>query len=144
MTENAGRKQGGQFRKGQSGNPAGKPKGLRNTTTRVLEALLDGEAEEIVRKAVELAKEGDAAAMRAVLDRLLPPRKDRHVEFALPKIETIADLPKASAALLDAVAAGELTPSEANELGKLIEAHVRAVEVSNLDERLAKLEGMFS
>jgi hypothetical protein len=50
----------------------------------------------------------------------------------------------ASAALLDAVAAGELTPSEVKDLGKLIEAHVRAVEVSNLDERLAKLEGMFS
>ena len=46
----------------------------------------------------------------------------------------------ASAALLAAVASGELTPSEAAELGKLVEAHVRAIEVTEIQERLARLE----
>jgi hypothetical protein len=124
------------------GNP-GRPKGSRNATTLVLEALLDGEAEEIVRKAVELAKAGDGAAMRAVLDRLLPPRKDRPIAFELPPIKGVADLPAATAALLRAVAMGDLTPSEATEFAKLIEAHVRAVEVTDLAERVAKLEGAF-
>src|SRR5665213_366817 len=53
------------FKKGQSGNPAGKPKGTRNATTRMLEALLAGEAEEITRKAIEMAKAGDGPALRA-------------------------------------------------------------------------------
>ncbi len=60
--------------------------------------------------------------------------------FALPAVERIADVVKASAALLQAVASGELTPSEAADLGKLIEAHVRAIDVTEIQERLARLE----
>ena len=106
------------------------------------EALLDGEGETITRKAVELAKSGDTVALRLCLDRLAPVRKDRPVTFALPKIEAMADLPKASGALLDAVASGELTPSEAAELGKLVEAHVKAIELTNVQARLDALERM--
>ena len=75
-SENSGRHQG-QFKPGQSGNPAGKPKGTRNKATLAVEALLDGEAEELTRKAIELAKTGDIPALRICLDRILPPRKDR-------------------------------------------------------------------
>ena len=132
------------FRKGQSGNPNGRPLGARNKTTLAVDALLDGEAEAITRKAVELAKAGDTVALRLCLDRLAPVRKDRPVTFALPRIETTADLPKASAALLEAVASGELTPSEAAELGKLVEAHVRAIEVTDMAARLEALERMGS
>src|SRR4029450_9803029 len=39
------------FEPGKSGNPAGKLKGTRNKTTLAVEALLDGEAETITRKA---------------------------------------------------------------------------------------------
>jgi hypothetical protein len=41
-----------------------------------------------------------------------------------------------------AVAEGELTPSEAGELGKLVEAYVKALEATEFDERLGKLERM--
>src|SRR3954465_9096925 len=58
--ENTGRKQKPQlFGPGQSGNPNGRPQGSRNKTTLAVEALLDGEAEALTRKAVELAKNGD-------------------------------------------------------------------------------------
>jgi hypothetical protein len=128
------------FKPGQSGNPNGRPQGSRNKVTLACDALLEGEAEAITRKAIELAKTGDGPALRLCLERIAPPRKDRPVNFVLPRIETVADLPKASAALLDAVASGELTPGEAAELGKLIEAHVKAIEVTDLQERLARLE----
>ena len=81
-----------------------------------------------------------AHPLRLCLDRIAPPRRDRPVTFALPAIETTADLPKASAALLEAVASGELTPSEAAELGKLVEAHVKAIEATQLQARLERLE----
>ena len=63
--ENSTKEQRGRpFVKGQSGNPKGKPKGVRNRLTLAAEALLDGEAETITRKAVELAKDGDMTAIR--------------------------------------------------------------------------------
>src|ERR1700712_2873252 len=87
MAENTARKQRGKpFKPGRSGNPAGKTKGSRNATTRAMEALLDGESEALTRKAIDLAKDGDMAALRLCLDRILPPRKDRPVSIALPSI----------------------------------------------------------
>jgi len=130
------------FEPGKSGNPAGKLKGTRNRTTMAVEALLDGEAEAITRKAVELAKGGDLTALRLCLDRIAPPRKDRPVLFELPPVSSAADAAKAAAALLEAVAVGDLTPSEASELGKLIEAYVKALEATDFAERLTKLERM--
>src|SRR3954467_6366459 len=137
---NSGRMQDTRFKPGQSGNPAGKAKGTRHRATLAAESLLDGEAETITRKAIEMAKAGDTVALRLCLDRLAPVRKDRPVTFALPAIKTTADLPKASAALLEAVASSELTPSEAAELGKLVEAHVRAIELIDMQARLEVLE----
>jgi hypothetical protein len=128
------------FKPGRSGNPNGRPLGSRNRVSIACDELLEGEAEAITKKAIELAKNGDGPALRLCLERIAPARKDRPVNFTLPKIETVADLPKASAALLDAVAAGELTPVEAAELGKLVEAHVKAIEVTDIAERLARLE----
>lgn len=74
------------------------------------------------------------------LDRLIPVRRDRPVLFDLPSIETTADLPKATNALLQAVASGDLTPSEAADIGKSVDAHVRAIEATDLHERLLRLE----
>jgi Family of unknown function (DUF5681) len=128
------------FEPGQSGNPAGKAKGTRNKVTLAIEALLDGEAEALTRKAIELAKGGDLAALRLCLDRLAPPRKDRLVMFELPTITSAADAVKASAALVTAVAIGDLTPAEAGELGKLIEAYVKALEATDFAARLDNLE----
>lgn len=130
----------GRFRPGQSGNPAGKPRGLRNRATLALEAILDGEGELITRKAIELAKGGDAQALRMCLDRLMPSRKDRPVTFDLPEIATTADLPRATNALLQAVASGDLTPSEAADIGKAVNAHVRAIEAADLHQRLLRIE----
>ena len=123
------------------GNP-GRPAGSRNKASLAVDALLDGEAEAITRKAIEMAKDGDAVALRLCLDRIAPARRDRPIPFALPPIETTADLTKATAALLAAVAAGDLTPSEAAELGKLVDAHARAIEITAIHERLSRLEAI--
>ncbi len=130
----------GQFGAGRSGNPSGRPKGARNRTTLAVEALLEGEAEALTRKAIEMALSSDGPAMRLCLDRLCPPRKDRHVPFALPLITSAADAVKASAALVAAVADGELTPSEAADLGKLIETVLRGIELTDVQDRLTRLE----
>ena len=129
-----------QFQPGQSGNPKGRPRGCRHRATVAAEALLDGEAEGLTRKAIELALAGDTTALRLCLERILPPRKDRPVQLELPPIEGVQDLARATMVLLGAVAAGELTPAEAGEVAKLVEAHRRTIETVELEERLRRLE----
>lgn len=131
----------GQFRVGQSGNPAGKAKGARNRTTLAVEALLDGEAEALTRRAIEMALDGDGPAMRLCLDRICPPRKDRTITFTLPEITAPADLTKATAALLKGVAEGEITPGEAAELSRLVDVHLKAIAVADLAARVEAIEG---
>ncbi|AMJ61983.1 DUF5681 domain-containing protein [Bosea sp. PAMC 26642] len=133
----AGNTRGKPFAPGNTG----KPKGARHKTTLAIEKLLDDEAETLTRKAIELAKAGDMQALRLCMDRLAPARKDRPVSFELPPIDSVDDLPKATQALMTAVACGDLTPSEAAELGKLVDAHVKAIEVTDLSRRLDALEG---
>jgi hypothetical protein len=65
------------------------------------------------------------AALRLCLERLLPPRRDRPVTFELPKIKTVNDLAIASSAILEACAAGTLSPGEGAEVMGLISGHVR-------------------
>jgi Family of unknown function (DUF5681) len=141
MAEKSATKQRGRpFQKGQSGNPAGKPKGTRHAVTRAMEALLDGDSEDITRKAIEMAKAGDAAAIRLCMDRLLPARKDRPIVLELPKLETTADIVKASVALVSAAAAGQITPSEAGELSKLVEGHSNILKADELQKRIEAVE----
>ena len=121
------------------GNP-GKPKGTRSRITRAMETLLDGEAERLTRKAVELALTGDGLALRLCMDRLLPALRERPVNVELPPLGSPKDAVTASAALLQAVAGGELAPGEARELGRLLELHLKALEVHELETRLAALE----
>ncbi|WP_407166596.1 DUF5681 domain-containing protein [Bradyrhizobium sp. ORS 111] len=139
-----GKQRGRPFQRGRSGNPAGKPKGTRNATTVALEALLDGEAEELTRKAIELAKGGDMAALRLCMERIVPPRRDRPVTFEMPAITQPAEAAAAMASILVGVSAGQITPGEASEVAKLVEAFVKAVEIADLAARIDRLERMTS
>jgi Family of unknown function (DUF5681) len=145
-TEGAGsaktavKQRGRPFEKGMSGNPNGRPAGSRNKASLAIDALLDGEAENITRKAIEMAKAGDGPALRLCMDRLAPPRRDRHIAFTLPKLDTAADAKTAAGAIVQAVADGDLTPSEAAELSKLVENFTRVVEATDFQARLEALE----
>jgi hypothetical protein len=140
----AGKQRGKPFRKGRSGNPDGRPKGSRNVTTVALESLLDGQATALTQKAIDLALTGDMAALRICLDRILPPRKDRPLTFEFPAITNAAEAATTMSAILAAVASGEITPTEASEIGKLVDSYVRAVEATELAARIERLERMTS
>jgi Family of unknown function (DUF5681) len=127
------------FQIGQSGNPAGRPRGARNKRTLALENIMEGESEVITRKVVEMAKGGHITAIRLVIDRLAPVQKDRPVDFELPPLDTPADAVAASAAIVAAVAAGDLTPLEAAQLSKVVHAYVQALEAHVFEKTLAKL-----
>jgi hypothetical protein len=139
-SDNTEQRQNGRFKPGMSGNPAGMPKGTRHKATRAVEALLDGEAEGLTRKAVEMAMKGDGIALRLCLERLCPPRRDRPIAFELPPISDAQHLPLAAIGLLQAVAGGDVTPEEASHIMKLIEGAGKAIQVAELEARVAALE----
>jgi len=138
MTRKSGRNTDGTF---GPGNP-GKPKGARHKATQAALALLDGEAEALTRQAVTMALGGDTTALRLCLERIAPPRKDAPVNFPLPAMQSAADAAKAAGAVLAAVAEGELTPTEGAHIMSLVETYRRTLETSELETRLAALEGV--
>ncbi|MCK9543969.1 MAG: hypothetical protein M0R03_18270 [Novosphingobium sp.] len=135
---NDGRKPDGTFAKGNQ--LGGSKAGSRHRVTRAMEALLEGQHEALTAKAVDMALAGDTVALRLCLDRLAPPRKDSPVSFALPPIRSAADTVAASSALLDAVAAGEVTPDEAGRVMALLSSHKALVEAGDLERRIEALE----
>ena len=83
---------------------------------------------------------GDIPALRLCLDRILPPRKDSPVAFDLPEMKTLNDAVPAMGALVKAVGRGDLTPTEAGELTKMVQAFAKIIETAELEERVRKLE----
>jgi len=135
-SDTAGRDGKGRFRRGN----AGRPKGARHRTTQAVEALLDGEAAALTRRAIELALAGDTVALRLCLERIAPPRREAPVSVEIPEIQSAGDLPKAIAALLQAAGRGDLTPGEAGRLAALVDVAGRALESHDIELRLRMLE----
>jgi Family of unknown function (DUF5681) len=128
------------FAKGKSGNPAGRPAGARNRKSLAAAALLDGEAEALTRKAVEMALAGDPTALRLCLERILPTCRERTVKFPLPSIESPADIAPAMKAVAAALAEGAISPGESEAIARMVDTFVRAIDTSDFERRLAALE----
>ena len=134
---NSGRDAKGRF---APGNP-GRAKGQRGRAAQAAQAMLDGECEAITRTAIDAALSGDTVALRLVLERILPVRKDSPVQFTLPAMETATDAARAAGAVLAATGAGELSPAEACHVMQLVETYRKTLETSELETRIAALEG---
>ncbi|MDO9526808.1 MAG: hypothetical protein Q7J57_14935 [Gemmobacter sp.] len=80
-------------------------------------------------------------ALRLCLDRIAPPRKDATLVFDLPTMTTARDAVTAAGAVLGVVAVGELTPTEGAHIMALIETYRRTLETTELEARVAALEG---
>jgi hypothetical protein len=121
------------------GNP-GRPPGSKNKTTRMAEQLVEGQAEQVVQKLLELAQAGNLAALRMVLDRVWPPRKGQPVNVVMPPINTSEDVFPAIAAIWTAIREGGLTPEEASALSIVIDRSIQAIELYDITKRIAALE----
>ena len=134
------KKNNSQFARGTSGNPSGRPPGSRNHATLLMEALLEGEAHELTRKAIDLAKAGDTHALRLCLDRLMPPGKDRLVHFDLPPIRGLDDVPLVMVSIMAAISEGKITPQEGEVISRILAEHAKVMTTQDVERRLQKLE----
>lgn len=128
------------FKPGTSGNPAGKPAGTRSKATQLLTAMMEGGAQKITQAVIEAAQGGDLMAAKIILDRVMPPAKERPVHVDLPDTSTSEGVSAAQNAILQAVATGELLPGEASTLSTIVEAKRRAIETQELADRITQLE----
>lgn len=126
------------WKKGQSGNPEGRP---RNTgQVAKLRALLEPDAPKLLEKAKELALEGDGVMMRLCLERLVPPVKTRDDPIDIPGLKDATTLKEKGDAIINALAEGHIGPSEAATLMQMVGAQARVIEVDDIEQRLAALE----
>jgi hypothetical protein len=120
------------------GNP-GRKRGSKNRSTLITAALLEGEADEIVRKGMELAKAGNVVMLKFFLSRIVPP--ERTITFDWPGVNSADDAPEALGAIMRLVSEGTITPSEGAALASVVHTYSRVVENADLVKRLDLLEG---
>ncbi len=140
--DKTGKKQGGRtrFKPGQSGNPQGRKLGSRNKVSALVDTILEDQAQELAQVALQKAMDGDAVLIKALLDRVCPPRKERTVSLDLPSIDKAQEVPGAMKTILQATAAGELEPGQAATLIQALGGHLKALEMTELEQRLETVE----
>ena len=139
---NAGRNQAGQFVKGASGNPRGKSKGTLHKATRAALALMEGQLEEVTQVLIDKAMSGDMVAVKLVLDKLVPQAKEAPIAagLTLPARLTAENLSETLETVVKGVASGVLLPGEGQALTAMLNGLGKALELSELEKRIAALE----
>ena len=129
------------YRPGESGNPAGRPKGARNKRQSLMSALkdvfgTDGEAA-FWRMVVERAKAGDPQAIALIAKRIMPELRPQAapVDITLPE-----ELDQAAAEILKQTAAGDVTADAAKDLLAGLLSVTRIHEAVDIEARIAALE----
>jgi hypothetical protein len=105
-----------------------------------LQSLLDDQGDALLRVCIAHGLDGNMAAARLALDRLMPAAKERCIRIELPQIESASDLPKAIGAIVGQVASGSITPVEGSTICGMLSAMRSAFELVDLAARLEAIE----
>ena len=125
------------FKKGTSGNPRGRIKGIPDRRTQARE-LFAQHRDELVGVAIEKALAGDMQALRLCLERICPPIRATDSPVNLGTLPP--SLAEKGEHVLRELAAGKLAPDTAATIMVAIANHARITEVSQLEQRIAALE----
>lgn len=125
------------YKKGQSGNPSGRPKGTKDSRT-ALRELLKPHAPALVKKAVDQALEGDAQALRLCLDRLIPAMPAQAEPVMIDASPD--DLAQAGREVLSQTFAGSISVTVAGQLLQSLQGQARITEIDELVRRIEALE----
>ncbi len=79
-----------------------------------------------------------------VLDRIVPPVKERRVQLTLPPVQYAKDIANALQQVIAAVAGGDIAPHEGQAIATLLETQRKAIETEAFEQHLANLEERLS
>lgn len=127
----------GQFTKGATGNPRGRPVGTSiNQKIRKSIAEDGGRLLDAIKQA---AFNGDMAAAKILIDRLSPSLKPESDRIQLPALAQ-DDIGKQAQAIIEGAACGDLAPDVAATLVSAITGKARITELAEIEARIAALE----
>lgn len=130
----------GHFKPGQSGNPAGRRYGSKNSVTVASSNLIEGEGEALTRKLIELALDGNVSCLRHAIDRLHPVKRSAPIKLeGFPQVFDIESAAEASAFLLDKVSTGEVSPQDAEMVSRLVDKFINATKWVDIEQELQRL-----
>ena len=118
----------------------GRPSGSRNKNSRVCQETLEGHAENLAKKCLYMAFQGNPTAMRLCMERLMPARRHRTLNFKIPAVKTLADVDAAFQIVMSGIARGQLTPAEGQTVSLVLEGRRRVIETQELEQRIRSLE----
>ena len=127
------------FEKGRSGNAKGRPKGITDKRTEYRQ-LFQAKAPDLIKRAIELALEGDLAALRLCIERIAPALKSQDTAVTIPKLGKAESLTDKGDAILKTLGAGQLTPNEASTILAALASQAKLVELTDLERRIVALE----
>lgn len=138
----AGRSSDGRFLTGRSGNPKGRPPGRRNRAAELFDEVIDEEAfRQIAQKASDLAKEGNTAAISAILRLKVPPPREHAPEpIELPELSNLGDATMALGTIAKAAARSEIDAEHTRGMTAVIAAWTEVFKLTSFEARLCAIE----
>jgi hypothetical protein len=127
------------FKAGISGNPNGRPKG--KTPATLLRKSIINDMPEIILKLVELAKNGDVAAAKILLDRCVPSLKPQAMAINLPVNGTLAEQGNE---IIRATMSGNIPPDVGAQLITALSNQGKLIQLQEILQRVEQLEVDFS
>lgn len=127
----------------QPGNTfgTGRPQGSKNSVTVASENLLEGEAEALTRKLIDLALDGNVACLRHAIDRIHPVKRSAPIRLkGMPEVSDIESAAMASGYLLQQVRDGVVSPIDAEVVSRLIDKYISATKWTDIEKELHELQ----
>lgn len=118
---------------------------IREYNDAIRYAIKTGDIREVMVKLLTMAKRGDLAAAKLVLDRTLgranaAPIVVDGADLGIDALATSSDVKRASEAIVRGMTEGRISVDDGSKLATVVELVRKCIETHELDHRIAQLE----